>query len=43
MKTVTDLKREFDAIKSKKIPRLEKLTLVRQIRGGIGDRGGRRL
>ena len=35
MKTVADLKRDFSAIKAKKMPRTEKLPLVRGVMGGV--------
>lgn len=35
MKTVSDLEQEFSNIKSKRIPRLEKIPLVKLVRGGV--------
>lgn len=35
MKSVNEMEREFSNIKSKRIPRSEKLPLVRAIRGGV--------
>lgn len=35
MKTVRDLKREFSDIKSKRLPRTDKMPFVKAIRGGV--------
>lgn len=44
MKTISELGMEFAAIKSKRMPRADKLPIVRAIRGGgVSDREGRRL
>ena len=37
MKTVSELKNEFSALKQKKISRAEKLPIARAIRGGVGE------
>lgn len=37
MKTISDLQQEFSALKSKRLPRADKLPLARKIRGGVSE------
>jgi hypothetical protein len=37
MKTISDLEREFSTVKARRVPRDQKLPLVRSIRGGVSE------